>query len=130
MDAAAAARGVSRSEYLRSCATSGADQKPYLTGADKAQIGVLVKQVRKVGQNLNALVRCLNTGGSISERVTPGQVAGMCREIESDLVAPIAKFIEHRLPKMAVVEPEDQHPGVPSSQQRFSRIVPAPTSRE
>ena len=131
MDAAAAARGMSRSEYLRSCALAGADQNAYLTGQDRHQITTLIHQTRAVGRNLNVLVRQLNTGGRVAERVTPDQVAKTCREIEVLLVAPIAAFIDLRLPKVGLVDPAGQSDDpLRSDQKRLTAAPPVASSQE
>lgn len=65
VEAAAERADLSVSAFVRSLALEGAGEKPFLNPADRAIIQLLGQDMRAVGNNLNQVVRALNTGRSV-----------------------------------------------------------------
>jgi hypothetical protein len=65
VEAAATEASMSISAFVRSLSLEGAGAQPFLNPADRAIIQLLGQDMRAVGNNLNQLVRALNTGQSV-----------------------------------------------------------------
>lgn len=65
VEAAAERAGLSVSAFIRSLSLEGAGLRPFLTEADRAIIGLLARDMRAIGSNLNQVARAINAGRSV-----------------------------------------------------------------
>ena len=89
VEAAAKRADLSVSAFVRSLALEGAGEKPFLSPADRAIIQLLGQDMRAVGNNLNQVVRALNTRRSV-ERFDLVAAVDDARAIATTVAAELA----------------------------------------
>jgi hypothetical protein len=89
VEAAAKRAALSVSAFVRSLTLEGAGEKPFLSSSDRAIIQLLGQDMRAVGNNLNQVVRALNTRRSV-ERFEIVAAVDDARAIATTVAAELA----------------------------------------
>jgi hypothetical protein len=90
VQAAAAARRQLPSTFARVATVTAAAQVPFFTAAEIAELGAATEQLRKVGQNLNTLLRdveLLGKGWRPGETVTHERIGAVMDAVNQRLEA-------------------------------------------
>jgi hypothetical protein len=93
VEAAAERAGLSVSAFIRSLSLEGAGLRPFLTEADRAIIGLLARDMRAIGSNLNQVARAINAGRSLGASDVANSVAA-ARAVANTVVVELADMTQ------------------------------------
>ncbi|EHK53240.1 hypothetical protein MAXJ12_31077 [Mesorhizobium alhagi CCNWXJ12-2] len=93
VEAAAERAGLSVSAFIRSLSLEGAGLRPFLTEADRAIIGLLARDMRAIGSNLNQVARAINAGRSVGASDVANVVAD-ARAVANTVVVELADMTQ------------------------------------
>jgi hypothetical protein len=93
VEAAAERTGLSVSAFIRSLSLEGAGLRPFLTEADRAIIGLLARDMRAIGSNLNQVARAINAGRSVGASDVANVVAD-ARAVANTVVVELADMTQ------------------------------------
>jgi hypothetical protein len=93
VETAAERAGLSVSAFVRSLSLEGAGLRPFLTETDRAIIGLLARDMRAIGSNLNQVARAINAGRSVGASDVANVVAD-ARAVANTVVVELADMTQ------------------------------------